>query len=703
MIRIAVIGVGRWGKHFVRLFRNRRGSELRWVVDPDARRLDEVRASAPEIRCTSDAEEALADPGLDAVVVAAPTSAHYRLTRAALLAGKHVLVEKPITTSSREAEDLCEKAQRHGRVLMVGHVFLYNQAVQRAKRIIDGGRLGRIRYVTMVRSNFGPIRADVSVLWDLAAHDLSIANYWLGAVPSSVVAVGGAWIEPGREDAVFATLTYPDGVLVQAQLSWLHARKAREVVVVGERGMLVFDDANREAPLRFHAAPGGGGDHDVDGSGGFPETACNAAGEQAGTREPLEIECDHFLECVEQGTRPLSDGRSAVAVVRTLEAIERSVRSADRHRAVAAQPGIPLVDLRLQHRELAGEIAQGIDAVIERASFILGEEVGEFEQAYAAYVGAKHCIAVASGTDAIELMLRAAGIGQGDEVVVPTNTFIATALAVVRAGATPVLVDCDPLYGLVDPGQVARCIGPRTKAIVAVHLYGQVAPMEALHQIAQLHGIRVFEDAAQAQGARRHCVAAGTLGCAAATSFYPGKNLGAYGDAGAVLTGSDEIAHAVRSLRNYGSEGKHNHTRLGFNSRLDTLQAVVLRAKLARLSEWNDARRRAASFYDHLLGGSAGIALPATAPGNEHVFHQYVVRVPERDKVLRSLNAVGIGAAVHYPVPIHRQGAFRPLRSSKARFPVAEQLAAEVLSLPIFPEITREQQQRVAEELLSAL
>jgi dTDP-4-amino-4,6-dideoxygalactose transaminase len=282
--------------------------------------------------------------------------------------------------------------------------------------------------------------------------------------------------------------------------------------------------------------------------------------------------------------------------------------------------------------------------------------------------------------------------------VVPANTFIATALAVVRAGATPVLVDADE-HHLMDPALVEAAITRKTRALLPVHLYGQAADMETLGAIAAARGLVLLEDAAQAQGARRLGRHVGGLGVAAATSFYPGKNLGAYGDAGAVLTGSEEVAGRIRRLRNYGSETKYHHPEIGFNSRLDTLQAVVLSAKLRRLSGWNEARRSAAAVYDRLLADVPAVERPRTLAGNEHVWHLYVVRVPERDRALAELQAQGIGAGVHYPMPLHMHGAMRHLGYTEGDFPVAEHASREILSLPLHPHITVTQQERVVETL----
>jgi dTDP-4-amino-4,6-dideoxygalactose transaminase len=365
---------------------------------------------------------------------------------------------------------------------------------------------------------------------------------------------------------------------------------------------------------------------------------------------------------------------------------------------------IPLVDLGAQHAAVAGDVAQGWEQVLARTSFIDGQQVTEFEHEYAAFIGTSHCVGVANGTDAIEIALRALGVGEGDECILPANTFIATAEAVCRAGATPVLVDCvdDGTY-LIDVAAVEAAVTARTRAIIPVHLYGQAAPVERLLPLAERTGAVVVEDAAQSQGARRGGAGAGALGHAAATSFYPGKNLGAYGDAGAMLTDSDDVATRMRMIKNHGSPRKYEHQMVGVNSRLDTLQAVVLSAKLRRLAGWNAARRAAAARYDTLLADLDEVARPRTLEGNEHVWHLYVVRVPDRDRVLKELQAAGIGAGIHYPVPIHLTEAFGGLGLAEGAFPVTEQASGELLSLPLFAEITDGQQKRVAAALKSAL
>jgi dTDP-4-amino-4,6-dideoxygalactose transaminase len=364
---------------------------------------------------------------------------------------------------------------------------------------------------------------------------------------------------------------------------------------------------------------------------------------------------------------------------------------------------VPLVDLRAAHAEVADEVELGFKRVLAAAAFIGGPEVRAFECEYAAFCALPHCVGVANGTDALELALRAAGVRAGAEVILPANTFVATAEAVVRSGARPVLVDCDPVTYLIDVDAARAAITPATAAIVPVHLYGQLAPVERLTGA----GVPVVEDAAQCHGATRHGRAAGSWGIAA-TSFYPGKNLGAYGDAGAVVTTDATLADAVRAMANHGGHGKYRHETLGWNSRLDALQAVVLRSKLSRLSDWNHRRRTAAARYDTLLQ-ALDVVRPVVLDGNESVWHLYVVRIPgdgtprRRDRVLARLAAAGIDAGVHYPAPVHRLPAFAYLGYLPGALPHAESAAAEILSLPLYPHLTPAQQECVVGRLAVAL
>jgi dTDP-4-amino-4,6-dideoxygalactose transaminase len=364
---------------------------------------------------------------------------------------------------------------------------------------------------------------------------------------------------------------------------------------------------------------------------------------------------------------------------------------------------IPLVDLAAQHREVADEVVAGMARVMEATSFIGGAEVTEFEQQFAAFCNVAHCVGVANGTDAIEIMLRAAGIGVGDEVILPANTFIATAGAVRRTGADIVLVDCDDEHLLIDPDGVEAALTDRTRAVIGVDLYGQMAPFDRIRAVLGDRKVDLFEDAAQSQGATQWNRPIGNTVRAASTSFYPGKNLGAYGDAGAIVTDDEQLAQDARAIGNHGGLRKYEHRLAGFNSRLDTLQSVVLTAKLARLADWNAARGLAAERYSKELHGHPAIRLVPVAARNEHVWHLYVVRVAERDRVLAALNESGIGAGIHYARPIHLTDAFADLGVGPGRHPHAEASSEEMISLPMFPHITVEQQDRVLEVLVSAV
>ncbi len=363
---------------------------------------------------------------------------------------------------------------------------------------------------------------------------------------------------------------------------------------------------------------------------------------------------------------------------------------------------IPFVDLRAQYAALQPELERAVRGVMERADFILGEEVEWFEEEFARYCEVKYAVGVGSGLDALVLALRAYGIGPGDEVITAANTFIATVLAISAVGAQPVLVDADPRTYNLDPHAVAAALTSRTRAILPVHLYGQPAEMDAILELAHRHNLVVIEDAAQAHGARYHGRRAGGLGHAAGFSFYPGKNLGAYGDGGAVTTNDAAIAEKIRYLRNYGQRVKYQHVVRGTNSRLDTLQAAILRVKLRRLEEWNAARRRHAVAYAQRLAG-VPIQLPQTQPGVEHVFHLFVVQIERRDQVQQWLAERGIATGIHYPVPIHLQEAYRDLGYAKGSFPVTEAAAERLLSLPMYAELTPEQIAAVAEALAEAV
>lgn len=366
--------------------------------------------------------------------------------------------------------------------------------------------------------------------------------------------------------------------------------------------------------------------------------------------------------------------------------------------SIGAPARVPFLDLRAGYAELAQEIDAATSRVLGGGWYVLGAEVEAFEARWAAYTGAAHCVGVASGLDALHLSLVAMGVGEGHEVIVPSNTYIATWLAVSMCGARPVPVEPDPRTANIDPDRIDAAVTPRTRAVLPVHLYGLCAEMDGVGEVAAFHGLRVLEDAAQAHGARYRGRRAGGLGDAAAWSFYPSKNLGAFGDGGAVTTDDPAMADRLRALRNYGSRAKYVNDERGFNSRLDEIQAAMLSEKLAVLDEWNARRVALSRLYLSRLAG-----LPLTLPADDagHVWHVFAVRTPRRDDLAAHLAAHGVGTLVHYPVPPHLQEAYRDLGMGPGDLPLAEEIARETLSLPMGPHLSSEDAHRVADAVLA--
>jgi dTDP-4-amino-4,6-dideoxygalactose transaminase len=379
-------------------------------------------------------------------------------------------------------------------------------------------------------------------------------------------------------------------------------------------------------------------------------------------------------------------------------------------------PIVPFADITRQHEMIQAELEAAVLGVMRRGDYIMGQAVQDFEADFANACGVAHGVGVACGTDAIALGLQACGIGKGDEVILPANTFIATLIGVLRSGATPILVDCEASTGLIDLADTERAITPSTRAIVPVHLYGQMVSPRLLINLASTYDVLIFEDAAQAHLAEREGYRAGSIGIGAAFSFYPSKNLGAMGDGGMFVTSDEGVANQMRTLRNYGAPKKYFHTEVGTNSRLDTIQSVILQIKLPHLNRWNQERNALATDYQELLNPlmRQGISPMRNQVGMGHVYHLYIVRVVQsgeanftcnldRDTLLAHLEANGIQAGIHYPLPCHLQPGFQFLGYRQGDFPVAEKLAAEILSLPIFPGMTRLQVEQVVSVLTDAI
>jgi dTDP-4-amino-4,6-dideoxygalactose transaminase len=356
---------------------------------------------------------------------------------------------------------------------------------------------------------------------------------------------------------------------------------------------------------------------------------------------------------------------------------------------------VPYLDLKAQYRSIKSEIDKAVAGVLESGQFVLGPEVAAFEREFASYVGAAEAVAVSSGTSALHLALVAAGIGPGDEVITVSSTFVATVSAVVYTGARPVLVDIDPVTCTLDPQQVERVITPRTKAILPVHLYGRPAHLDTLTAIARRFGLLLIEDAAQAHGAEFRNRRVGSVGDMGCFSFYPGKNLGAFGEGGAVVTNRPDFAQKLRMLRDWGQDRRYHHLLRGFNYRMEGLQGAILRVKLAHLDVWTERRRALATLYDRLLA-DAPVGIPASSTECRHVYHVYALRTADRDGLRARLQADGIDTGIHYPIPVHLQPAFESLGYHEGTFPHTERLADEELSLPLYPEMTEADVEYVA-------
>lgn len=359
---------------------------------------------------------------------------------------------------------------------------------------------------------------------------------------------------------------------------------------------------------------------------------------------------------------------------------------------------VPYLDLKAQYRSIKAEIDAAVAAVLESSQFVLGEEVAQFEREFAAYCGGSECVALNSGTSALHLALLAAGVGPGDEVITVPFTFVASVAAVVYTGARPVLVDIDPRSFTLDPAKLEAAITPRTKAILPVHLYGQTADMDPILEVARRHGLALIEDAAQAHGAKYKGRSAGTIGDIGCFSFYPTKNLGAYGEGGAIVTNNATYAAKVRMLRDWGQDRKYHHVLHAFNNRMEGFQGAILRVKLRHLEAWTEKRRAIAAAYNGFLS-DAGLELPREMPWARHVYHVYTLRTADRDSLRKALEGEGIQTAVHYAIPAHLQPAYASLGYSAGDFPESEKAAREVLSLPIYPEITDDQIRAVAQSL----
>lgn len=685
MVKLALLGCGYWGKNYVKTIENIPNIELKYVYDAN-----QPSIQLPEhIIFTQKLDDITNDPEVQGVIIAIPTQYIFQLTKQVLEAGKNVLMEKPMTDNSDKASQLIQIAKQKNALLMVGHIFMYHPAVQKIKQMINSGELGKILHVYSIRAAPGPVRNadEVNALWDLAPHDLSIFTYLLNEEPTKVRAFSSDFLRKGIIDSASFSLRFGD-VLAEAHVRWLDGDKIRKFTVIGDKKIAVFDDlAEKKLILHNKHVEFNNEKAEVIDKGieypEYPDTS------------PLENQIKHFVECLEQNKKPLSDGENGKLVVSLLENIENSFKNFQEIHL--NKMSVPYMDLKRTHNPLREEINQEIEKVVDTNAYILGDKVKNFENNFARYHTMSYGIGVDSGTSALELSLKALGIGRGDEVIIPTNTFIATASAVVFADATPVFVDNDEHFN-IDVTKIEEKITEKTKAIIPVHLYGQPADMDKIFEIANKHNLKVVEDCCQAHGAeyKGKKVPIGDIGC---FSFYPGKNLGGFGDGGIILTNTNEIAEKLRFLRNYGQTEKYKHDYFGYNRRLDAIQAAVLDIKLKNLENWNNQRREVASKYRQLLSSVPQIKLPEEKPDKRHVYHVFVIRTPDRDKLAEFLKQNGIDTGLHYPIPIHLQKSYSQLGYQQGNFPISEKYAKELLSLPIFPGMYDDEVQYVCDKI----
>ena len=718
-LRLAVIGLGYWGPNILRTAHDVEGITVAAACDPDRDALERQRRRYRLLEVTPDVDAVLDDPSIDAVALATPIRTHYELGRRALLSGKHVLIEKPLAWTSEECRELIDLADRMSLVVMPGHTFLYSPPVVAVHGMLREGELGPIHFVTSSRVNLGIHQRDISVVRDLAPHDFSILLYWLGA-PSFIRAIGRDSVVPGVIDVAFMDLGYEDGCLAHVEVSWLAPTKLRRTVLVGERKMVVYEDTSPEQVRVFDRRveviePESFGEFQLSYRSG------DVLSPHLQSIEPLKLELQDFIAAIRSGAPPRSNAEFGLDVVRLVQAAEDSMEQAgapvaleppptpgsssrpDRPvrlargfngRLVARdadrRPIVPFADIGRATAPLRPAIRSRLEMLMRESDFTLGREVAGFEREFAAYCGAEECAGVSDGTAGLILALAALGVGSGDEVVTVPYTFVATVEAIWALGARPVLVDIDASTRCMSPEQLSDALGPRTKAVVPVHIHGRAAPMDEISDICAAAGVPIVEDAAQAHGAVLGGRRAGALGTAGAFSFYPTKNLGAFGDAGAVVSDDPDVIERVRVLRHHGSPADEpsRHVHRGATLRLDNLQAAVLRIKLPWLDRWNAERRSVAARYREQLTGLPLTLPPVDPPTGEQVYHVFAIEVEERDHVRARLLGNGIETAVHYPLPVHRQPVWQRLEPHTGRFPASEALAGRTLSLPLFPGIT---------------
>ena len=694
--RVAVIGCGYWGNNLVRNFSDL--GVLAAVCDENpaqARRL----SGQYKVR-TYTVEDVLGDTDIDAVAIATPAETHSAITEKALLAGKHVFVEKPVALDVGAAEKLKRLSKQRARVLMVGHVLQYHPAFIRLKELVAQGELGRLRNIYSHRSNLGKARSEENILWSFVPHDASMILSLVDDEPDRISAIGGFFLHSQFADVAAIHLSFPGDVNAHVFVSWLHPYKVQELVVVGDEGMAVFNDTReweQKLTIFRHAHPR---ENSLQGPG-------RAEAETVAVTpvEPLRRELEHFLDCVTGNTSCRTDADEGIRVLKVLQASERDIRA--NHACQSANNTNPalnkaaFVDLRAQQQRLGESIPRAIQKVLDHGQYIMGPEVRELEEKLAEFTGAGHVISCASGTDALLMALMAHETGPGDAIFVPSFTFVATAEVVALLGATPVFVDVDADCFLLDAAslkaavaEAVRC-GLRPRGVIPVDLFGQPADYMEINRFAEEHGLFVVADGAQSFGAELNGNKVGTLAAITVTSFFPAKPLGCYGDGGAVFTDDSGIAGRLKSIRAHGTgANQYDAVNVGINGRLDTIQAAILIEKLPVFPEEIIRRNQVADRYASSLENLVDV--PAVREGRTSVWAQYTIKSGERDAIAQDLERQGIPSVVYYPLPLHRQTAYKACPRAPD-LDVCEHLCAQVLSLPMHPYLEQEAQERICD------
>lgn len=659
MLNFALIGFGYWGKNLYRNILKHKECNLKYICDLST----DITLASSDINLINDIDIIIKDNTVQCVVVATPIKTHYKICKSLLLVGKHVLVEKPITMNSTECLDLIRISEDMKTILMVDHTYLYSEFIIELNKL--SGELKNIEYIDSERVNFGIFQEDQSVIWDLAPHDLSILLFIRNERPVKINAHCISNVK--NSPFAFLTLYYADETMATLKLSWTSPEKKRLITVASENEYIIFDDVNKNIK-KIHKNK----------TTYETEIECVNIDD---TNEPLFNMISAFIHSVKTNETPISNGRNALDILDIIEAAHESIQK-NKTINIKYQNNrrIKFLDLHdhIHHEEINNEIHN----VIESSSFINGPSVRKFEYNFSEFIGVKYTVGVGNGTDAIELALTSLDLPKESEIIVQGNTYVATCQSVLRCNLELILCDVNTDTFQINISDLEKKITSKTRVLILVHLYGIVCNMDAIYDICNKNGIILIEDCAQSHGASYKGKITGSFGKISCFSFYPGKNLGAYGDAGAVCTNDETIYNKLLYLRNNGSINKYEHDFIGRNSRLDSIHAAVLNIKLTYLCEDNEKRRILAKIYDKELLNV--VKTPQIICESVPVYHLYVVVTEKRDELQKYLRENDIETIIHYPIPISELKAFKHLCFKTIN---CENLSKKIISLPMYPNM----------------